>query len=393
MGNGLAVIETHPIQYHAPVYRALHERFGILVTVIYGSDFSIAGYRDPGFQTSFSWDTDLLSGYDAIFLSRVSQGGGRVSTEVSAKGITKALEKAAPAAVLLTAYHPWFHQAAFLQVWKTKYPILFRSETTDHAHKRGPFLRWTRDHLLRSLYRRCAKLLYIGHHSLHHFQRLGCPAEKLIYSPYGVDVASFQCDEESRARLRSPTRARLGIQEGQKVLLFSGKLIHHKAPLLFLRSLKRLPSEWLRQVVVVFMGSGELEQEAEKLAKSPPIVTAHFVGFQNQTHLSPFYHAADLLILPSRHWETWGLVVNEALHHGMPCVVSESVGCAPDLIDPGVTGEVFKTESEQDLTLAIQRAFELIGRAEIRQRCRQKVSQHTPEKAAEGIAKAYWAVV
>jgi hypothetical protein len=50
----LAVIETHPVQYHAPVYRALQQSFGVPVTAIYGSDFSVAGYRDKEFGTSFA---------------------------------------------------------------------------------------------------------------------------------------------------------------------------------------------------------------------------------------------------------------------------------------------------------------------------------------------------
>jgi hypothetical protein len=36
----LAVLETHSVQYHAPVYLALGSQFGIPVTAIYGPDFS-----------------------------------------------------------------------------------------------------------------------------------------------------------------------------------------------------------------------------------------------------------------------------------------------------------------------------------------------------------------
>ena len=72
----LAVIETHPVQYHAPVYRAL-QSLGVPVTAIYGSDFSVAGYSDRGFGAQVAWDTDLLSGYDAIFMGRVAMGGPR----------------------------------------------------------------------------------------------------------------------------------------------------------------------------------------------------------------------------------------------------------------------------------------------------------------------------
>src|SRR5206468_4280118 len=129
-------------------------------------------------------------------------------------------------------------------------------------------------------------------------------------------------------------------------------------------------------------------EEAQRLR----LVKVHFLGFQNQTHLSRYYHSADILVLPS-HSETWGLVVNEALHHGLPCIVSDGVGCAPDLLDRGVTGEIHETGSAQSLAMAIQRALALIGRSEIREKCREKVRGYTVEKAAAGIARAYRAAV
>jgi glycosyltransferase involved in cell wall biosynthesis len=114
-----------------------------------------------------------------------------------------------------------------------------------------------------------------------------------------------------------------------------------------------------------------------------------FFGFQNQRALSPYYHASDLLVLPSLHSETWGLVVNEALHHGVPCVVSDAVGCAPDLVKPGATGEVFETGSAGGLASALRRAVSLVGRSEVRQVCRDTVGGYTVDKAAEGIARGY----
>src|SRR5437016_9854640 len=78
----LLVIETHPVQYHVPVYRQVEQVLGISVTVVYGSDFSIAGYHDREFGSDFAWDTDLLSGYRAIFLARCGAGGARNDRDV-----------------------------------------------------------------------------------------------------------------------------------------------------------------------------------------------------------------------------------------------------------------------------------------------------------------------
>ena len=102
----LAVIETHPIQYHAPVYRALATRFGVPVTAIYGSDCSVVGYRDREFGTTVAWDTDLLSGYTTRFLSSVKDGGAPTPERASARGLGRALADVAPRAVLLVGYSP-----------------------------------------------------------------------------------------------------------------------------------------------------------------------------------------------------------------------------------------------------------------------------------------------
>jgi glycosyltransferase involved in cell wall biosynthesis len=63
-------------------------------------------------------------------------------------------------------------------------------------------------------------------------------------------------------------------------------------------------------------------------------LNASFVGFLNQSEISRAYVAADCLVLPSNARETWGLVVNEAMASGLPCVVSDACGCAEDLVKP-----------------------------------------------------------
>lgn len=389
----LAVIETHPIQYHAPVYRELQRNWGVPVTAIYGSDFSVAGYRDREFGATFAWDTDLLSGYSPIFLDRVADGGPTSDAEVTAFGLRDKLRQAKPDAVMILGYSPRFHRQAFFAARRAGLPVLFRGETTDHARSRGVVKSWARENVLRWLYQRCARLLYVGQRSLEHYGRHGCPAEKLIFSPYCVDIAPFQCDEAARGRFRAATRSTLGARDEKKVIVFSGKLSARKGPDLLLRAIKRLPAEARERLVVMFLGSGELQDALQALGRQSPAVSVHFLGFQNQTQLSPYYHAADLLVLPSVVSETWGLVVNEALHHGLPCVVSEAVGCAPDLVEPGVTGEVFVSGSEASLADTLTKALRLTERAEVRAKCREKIGGYTIGKAAEGIARAFSAVV
>jgi len=48
------------------------------------------------------------------------------------------------------------------------------------------------------------------------------------------------------------------------------------------------------------------------------------------------------MVLPSQS-ETWGLVVNEAMNLECPVIVTDHVGCGPDLVIPGRTGWIYPT--------------------------------------------------
>jgi glycosyltransferase involved in cell wall biosynthesis len=389
MTPGLLVIETHPIQYHAPVWRAVQQEHGIPVTAIYGSDFSVAGYRDAEFNATFSWDTDLLSGYTPVFLSRLKDGGARNDREVTARGLADALRRVRPRAVLSVGYSPRFHSDAFRAARRARLPVLFRGETTDHAQRRGVFKALARDTALRWLYRRCAALLHVGRHSREHFRRLGFDTDERRFSPYCVDTAPFRMDDMARAELRGPTRRELGVTDDQHVIAFCGKLSPRKGPDLLLDALRRLPERDRARCVLLLVGDGELKGELLTCAVAAPSIAVRHVGFKQQRELSAYYHSADLFVLPSRHGETWGLVVNEALHHGVPAVVSEAVGCAPDLIDPGCTGEVCAANSAEALATAMRAAWPLMRAAAIRAVCRERVAGYSISRAAVGIAAAY----
>ena len=379
---GLTVIESHPVQYHAPVFRHLQSHFGIPVTAIYGSDSSVRGGVDAEFGTKVAWDTDLLSGYSAVFLSE-----GR--DEPVSYGLGNALSSAAPGPAMVLGYGSKFDARALACAILSRRPILLRAETTDHARARSPLKRFVRDLSLRVAYDRCAQLLYIGQRSLQHYQRLGCGAEKLQFSPYCIDTTAFEYQESDRATLRNAARLDLGASTSSIVMLFSGKLSYRKGPDLLLEAVSQFGRDYAARVVIVFLGSGQMAEDLQATASDLGLRNPVFAGFQNQRHLSRFYHAADVLVLPSRRSETWGLVVNEAMHHGLPCVVSSAVGCAVDLVKPGQTGEIFDAGSSSALRAALQRIEPILGRGETREACRAQVSGYSVAEAAKGIAIAY----
>jgi glycosyltransferase involved in cell wall biosynthesis len=270
--------------------------------------------------------------------------------------------------------------------------VLFRGETSDLPQSGHALVTAAKDVALRLAYRTCARVLYIGTRSRRHFERAGVDPGRLCFSPYCVDTRAFTMDEAGRDRPRQGGRARMGIGPGDVVLAFVGKVSERKGADLIVGAIRKLPDALRARVVLVLAGDGELGAPLAMEAARAPALAIRSLGVLPQTALSEVYHLADLLLLPSRAAETWGLVVNEAMHHGLPCVVSARVGCAPDLISRE-TGVVMTGHDETALADAVVAGLHLAGRRETREACRARVAGFSIERAADGIVEAYRAVV
>ena len=143
---------------------------------------------------------------------------------------------------------------------------------------------------------------------------------------------------------------------------------------------------------MIVAGSGELEADLKAEAARLG-VRVHWCGFVNQSGMSASYAAADCLVLPSGEGESWGLVVNEALATGLPAVVSDHVGCGPDLVVSGRTGEIARAGSVEDLAAALGRVRAAGGRSRMGDACRQTAAAHAFAAATTGLLAACESVV
>ena len=385
----LLIFEAHPVPYHAPVFRALQQDFDVPVHVIYGSDFSLTGYLDQGFATQLSWDQTLLDGYSSQFLSRVSEGGAKNYDEVRPWGMTRAADAHPVSAVLSIGYYARYDLSGIGYAIRRGLPLLFRGETNDETHDRWPIYNLMRTLYLRRLYARCSGMLYIGQRSKEHFQRYGAPSEKLFFSPYCIDEKYFESSPALAVQNRAQVRKSLGVTDDTKVILFSGKLSKKKGVDLLAGAIRSLTEDSRNRLHLLLVGDGPLRAQVEQQISMSPAISASFAGFQNQDMLPSFYQAADLLVLPSRERETWGVVGNEALLNGLPCIVSDRVGCYPDLVKSGVTGEVYPSNNVPELAHSIQTLLARVPSASISADCRELASRYSVSAAAEGIAKAW----
>jgi len=113
----------------------------------------------------------------------------------------------------------------------------------------------------------------------------------------------------------------------------------------------------------------------------------------NQSSMSSAYVAADALVLRSDGGETWGLVVNEAMVCGLPCFVSDYVGCGPDMIIPHKTGDFFPLGDTDALAnLFCEFAGDEPHRMEMSRQAKEKAKAYSTATAVERTLQALQSV-
>ncbi len=334
MHTKLLIFETHPIQYRAPVFQAMQRLSPDSFEVIYASDFSVRGYKDTGFGEKFAWDIPLLSGYPHRVLNNETERKAEHWSGLTGKGIDRLVGEAKPTAVLMSSMSYAFNWAVYWAAWRRGIPVWLRMETQDEAVVRAPFKALIRYLIYRLIYAGTTKAFYIGQLSRKHLLRHGVAEHKLAAAHYCTPNPQGILSASEKYNRREALRAELGLDVNCLVVAFFGKLILKKDPLLIQRALSILPLQPGRKVAMLVVGSGELEtpmrEEAQTIETNTGIKSV-FAGFINQSKLPDYYLASDIVVLPSqRAGETWGLVVNEALHAGCAVVVSEAVGCHRD---------------------------------------------------------------
>jgi glycosyltransferase involved in cell wall biosynthesis len=379
----LGVVTSHPIQYQAPLFRALAQQADIHVYFAHAP--SPNDQAEAGFGVGFEWDTDVTGGYRHSFLRNVSSKPGIVRFDgCDTPDIGGTLAADRPDAIVVFGWHFKSYLQAARAARALGIPVLVRSD----SHLDTP----------RTLVKRAVKLIVYplflrqfdaflptGVRAAAYLRQYGVSKARIRIVPYCIDVERFRRDAQTARPMREQHRANWGIAADELTVLYVGKLIGLKRigdlidalGALILRNYK---------VRLVLVGAGPEEQALREQA-AVLNVPAVFVGFVNQSRLAEFYTAADLLVLPSGS-ETWGLVVNEAFACGVPAIVSDKVGCAPDMIREGVTGHVVPVGDSQRLANVIEKFAAKARDQSVIEALADMTEKYSPLKSAEALVAA-----
>ncbi len=385
----LAIVTSHPVQYYAPWFRFLAATGQLDLKVFYLWDGGVEARYDPGFGHRVQWDVPLLDGYQHEFVPNESALPGTAHFwGLRNRALLTRLAGFAPDAALLIGYnYPSFLRLIFAR-WPLRppFPLIFRGDSHRLAPRPDSLRERLRCKLIAAVYRRFAAVLYVGRANREYFRWHGVPEARLFSAPHAVDNDRFAAGADAVRHEAAKWRSSHGVPDEHSLIVFAGKLEEKKRPLDLLTAFERLAPE--TGVSLLFVGAGHLEGELRARAAKLPQV--HFAPFQNQSEMPRTYAAADLFVLPSYGGgETWGLAVNEALCLARPVIVSDHVGCASDLVEPGHNGLVFPAGNVDALTAALREALSDRKRlARWGEAGREIVTRFSYEQASQGLFEA-----
>ena len=388
----MAIVATHPIQYHAEWYRLLAAHSELEIHVYYCHRATPNEQANAGFGVEFDWNVPLLSGYPFTFLKNVANDpghgrfGGIDTPEI--KGIILRREYNA---VLVNGWNYKSAWQAIRACWKSGTKVLVRSDSHLHT-RRGFFTSIAKAAVYPRFVSRFDGCLAVGKWSREYFLRYGAKPERIFFVPHAVDNGFFSFEAERASQMGGELRQKWGLDREAIVFAFSGKFIEKKHPMDFVRAV-HLAAQRCSRVQGLMIGDGPLRAACEEYVRNQGVPVS-FAGFLNQSQIPSAYAASDALVLPSDGRETWGLVVNEAMACGLPAIVSDQVGCGPDLISSGKTGFIFPLGDVETLaTQMLQMAENSALLEEMGVHAAEIISNYSPAAAADSIVQCLKAIL
>jgi len=350
----LAYFVTHPIPYQAPLLRKIANKDSIDFKTFFISDHTVRPHFDKDFNQITKWDTLLLEGYDHTFLKKILNAKGFSFFSPFVYGISKSLREKKWDAIWIHGYNHFSLILVLFLASLYKIPILFRAESTLLATKSNFF----KDILIRLLIKLSSGLLYIGNSNKDYYLKYGATESQLFFTPYAVDNEIYKFTNQEKEEISERLIKENNIDEEAIIILFVGKFIDRKNPLLLLEAFYEvIRQQPQNKFVLLYVGTGpDLELIENKIKQYYLDAKVKLLGFKNEKELTEYYSIADLLVLPSKE-ETFGLVINEAMSAGTAIIASNKVGSSQDLVIDGINGFIFESDNLESLTSILKKAL------------------------------------
>jgi glycosyltransferase involved in cell wall biosynthesis len=376
----LGIVVTHPIHYQVPLYRYLAAQTSVEPVVLFLSEHGLTESFDREFGRLLKFDIEFTGGYEYKMVRNLSIKP-HVSTPwgVFNPALPRVIRRSRLDVIMVHGYSNLSHWLAYATAACCGIPYMLRGDSQPDREPAPTCKRAAKRALIRPLVGHAGACLAIGTLNRDFYVSYGAQTDRIFSAPYSVDTEHFiSAGELGRAR-RTVLLESLGLASELPLVLFAAKLQPWKAPHDLVTAMDKLD----KPANLVVIGDGPLRADMERLAASRPWMRT--LGFVNQKAIGEWYGAADLFVLPSRR-ERWGLAVNEAMAAGAVPIVSDAVGCGPDLVAD--IGWIYPAGDVSALARAMAQACEPEALTERRPLARQQSVRYGIAETARGIESA-----
>jgi glycosyltransferase involved in cell wall biosynthesis len=353
-------IALSPMPYNTPILNALARRVD-LHTIYMCKEDRINRFIDIwGDEPTFA----------CTFFPSKSLHSQSVDLQVQLSiGTSRQLAKLRPDVVLVVSWKPQVIEPLLWAKWSRRAAVMWSESTRFSGLLRGSLSTRFRRAILANV----DGFVTNGSQASEYLGMLGVREDRIVTS-------------------RLPTSARGGASSvvrstnaGEGVrFLYVGRLIPRKRPVELIRAFGAVAHE-VPTATLTVVGQGELESEVRQASARVPHV--RYIGFSEGEELASLYANADVLVLPALR-EVWGLVVNEALEHGLFVIATDEVGSAYDLLDEQ-SGIMVPADDLEQLSRAMietAKALDLSDAARLQRT--GAVADCTADRFADDIYKA-----
>lgn len=155
------------------------------------------------------------------------------------------------------------------------------------------------------------------------------------------ELLNFEDKKEIRKNLK---------MTGDKIVLSIGQFIYRKGFDILIKAAAEMPD------VNFYIVGGSPTKEYLDLIELYNVRNVCFVGFKTKNALKLYYDAVDLFVLPTRE-DIWGLVVNEAMAHGLPVITTDNCNAGLEMVVEGVNGYIVPTDNYKALVEVMHKYF------------------------------------
>jgi glycosyltransferase involved in cell wall biosynthesis len=273
-------------------------------------------------------------------------------------------------------------------------PMVVMSESSRGDEART----WWKEAIKRRIGDLYSAALVGGQRHVEYLVELGMPRERIFTGYDVVDNEWFRQKAEEVRSQGSQVRKKYGLPENY--FLASARFVEKKN----LASLIRAYAEYRQRLKgtgvadpgynsgtpwhLVLLGDGPLLETLNSQLSTLNLHShVHLPGFRQYDELPVYYALANAFVHASIS-EQWGLVVNEAIASGLPVIVSERCGCAPELVQGN--GFTFDPTNDQELTAQLLKMVSLSDeeRKHLSNNSYRIAGNFAPERFGEGLEHA-----